>query len=269
MSKESAATIFVLSDSVGGTASNIFYAARAQFPDTLFDLKNFPFVRQEDQIITILEKAKEADAIVLHTFVDPALVDIIEEFCTRESLTCFDIINPLINELTLRSNALPTHKPGAMHKLDEKYFDRIGALEFAVRFDDGKDPKGFLEADIVILGISRTSKTPLSIFLANQNYKVANLPLLPESKLPDEIWQVDASKIVGLTNDEEMLSNIRKERMLSYGMEAETPYSDRNRIRKEIRYADEIYKKLNCQIINVATKSIEETSAIIINSLNV
>lgn len=269
MSKESAATIFVLSDSVGGTASNIFYAARAQFPDVPFDLKNFPFVRQEDQILTILNQAKEADAIVLHTFVNPELVEVIEEFCTRESLTSFDIINPLINELTLRSNELPTHKPGAMHKLDEKYFDRISALEFAVRFDDGKDPKGFLEADIVILGISRTSKTPLSIFLANQNYKVANLPLLPESKLPDEIWQVDPSKVIGLTNDEEMLSNIRKERMLSYGMQAETPYSDTKRIRKEIAYAEEIYKKLNCQIINVATKSIEETSAIIINSLNV
>lgn len=268
MTKESAATIFVLSDSVGGTASNIFYAARAQFPEVPFELKNFPFLRQEDQITTILDKAKEADAIVLHTFVNPDLVEIIEDFCTNESLTCFDIVNPLINELTLRSNELPTHKPGAMHKLDEKYFDRIGALEFAVRYDDGKDPKGFLEADIVILGISRTSKTPLSIFLANQNYKVANLPLLPESKLPDEIWQVDSKKIVGLTNDEEMLSNIRKERMISYGMEAETPYSDKNRIRKEIRYAEKIYKKLNCQIINVATKSIEETSAIIINSLN-
>lgn len=267
MNGKPAATVFVLSDSVGGTASNIYYAARAQFPEVAFDLKNFPFIRQEDQLKTILESAKEIDAIVLHTLVNPELVDITEDFCLENDLTCFDVINPIINELALRSNTLPTHKPGAQHKLDEKYFDRIGALEFAVKYDDGKDPKGFLEADIVILGISRTSKTPLSIFLANQNYKVANLPLLPESTLPKEIWQVDSNKIVGLTNDEEMLSNIRRERMISYGMQPDTPYSDKNRIRKEIKYAEELYKKLNCQVINVATKSIEETAAIIINSL--
>ncbi|EXJ22457.1 ATP/GTP-binding protein [Alkalibacterium sp. AK22] len=262
-----AATLFVLSDSVGGTASNVFYAARAQFPDVPFEMKNFPFIRQEEQLQSILEQAKEANAIVLHTFVNPELVEIIEDFCTRESLTCFDVITPLINELTLRSDSLPTHKPGAKHKLDEKYFDRISALEFAVKYDDGKDPKGFLEADIVILGISRTSKTPLSIFLANQNYKVANLPLLPESKLPDELWLVDSSKIIGLTNEEDMLSRIRQERMRSYGMEPDTPYSDRNRIRKEIEYAEELYSKLGIQIINVASKSIEETAAIIVNSI--
>ncbi|MCC5889343.1 MAG: kinase/pyrophosphorylase [Alkalibacterium sp.] len=269
MSDSSAATIFVLSDSVGGTASNIFYAARAQFPDVSFELKNFPFIRQEEQLESILERAKNLNAIVLHTFVNPDFVELIENYCLKEDLSCFDVITPLINELTLRSNVLPTHKPGAKHKLDEKYFDRIGALEFAVKYDDGKDPKGFLEADIVILGISRTSKTPLSIFLANQNYKVANLPLMPESTLPDEIWQVDSQKIVGLTNEEEMLSNIRRERMISYGMEPDTPYSDKNRIRKEIRYAEELYKKLDCKIINVATKSIEETAAIIVDSLDV
>lgn len=268
MSKHPSLTIMVLSDSVGGTASNVVHAALAQFPDIDYELKNYPFIREEDQLNLVLEKAKRFNAVILHTFVDPILVETIEKFCSEQDIRSIDVLNPLIREVTTRTNTMPQHKPGAKHKLDDKYFNRISALEFAVKYDDGKDPKGFLEADIVILGISRTSKTPLSIYMANQGYKVANLPLMPESRLPDEIWQVDPVRMVGLTNEEEMLSNIRRERMISYGMDPETPYSSKERIRKEIRYAEELYKKLNCQIINVSSKSIEETSAIIIDSLN-
>ena len=119
------------------------------------------------------------------------------------------------------------------------------------------------------MGISRTSKTPLSIYLANNtNYKVANLPLMPESELPEEIWEVNPSRIIGLTNDVEVLSEIRKERMIAYGLDPETVYSDKTRIKKEIDYANELYNKLNCRIINVANKSIEETAGTIVNYLN-
>ncbi|OJF90945.1 pyruvate, water dikinase regulatory protein [Alkalibacterium sp. 20] len=267
MSTRSSLTIMVLSDSVGGTASNVVHAALAQFPDVEYELKNYPFIAGEDQVNEVLEKAKRYHAILLHTFVDTILVDTIEDFCAVNDLKCFDVLNPLISEVTSRTNVMPQHKPGAKHRMDDKYFNRIGALEFAIKYDDGKNPKGFLEADIVILGISRTSKTPLSIYMANQGYKVANLPLMPESRLPDEIWKVNTRHIVGLTNDEEMLSNIRRERMISYGMSPETPYSSKERIRKEIKYAEELYTKLNCQVINVSSKSIEETSAIIIDSL--
>ncbi len=268
MSAKPSLTIMVLSDSVGGTASNVVHAALAQFPGVDYELKNFPFVRDENQLVAVLEKAVIYNAILLHTFVDPILVESIEDFCAENDLKCIDVLNPLIREVTSRTEIMPQHKPGAKHKMDDKYFNRISALEFAIKYDDGKEPKGFLEADIVILGISRTSKTPLSVYMANQGYKVANLPLMPESRLPDEIWQVDTKRMVGLTNDENMLSNIRRERMISYGMSPETPYSSKERIRKEIRYADELYKKLNCQVINVSTKSIEETSAIIIDSTN-
>lgn len=268
MSKIHSLTIMVLSDSVGGTASNVVHAALSQFPNVEYELKNFPFIREQSQLQTVLEKAKKFNAVILHTFVDTMFVDMIESFCFEQGITCIDVINPLIKEVTAQTNTMPQHKPGANHMLDDKYFDRISALEFAVKYDDGKDPKGFLEADIVVLGISRTSKTPLSIYMANQGYKVANLPLMPESSLPDELWQVDEKRIVGLTNEEEMLSNIRRERMISYGMNPETPYSSMERIRREIQFAEDLYNKLNCKIINVSSKSIEETSAIIIDSLN-
>lgn len=259
-------TIYVLSDSVGGTASNISNAALSQFPQLHCNFKIFSFIKEKKQLLSILKKAKEVNAIILHTFVGKTFISEIHDFCIEHSLTCFDILNPIIREISERTGLEPQFKPGAMHKLDENYFDRIGAMEFAVTYDDGKDPKGFLEADIVILGISRTSKTPLSIYLANQNYKVANLPLMPESEIPQELWKVDSKKIVGLTNDESILSNIRKERMISYGMNPDTPYSSTERIQKEIKYAENLYTKLGCQIINVANKSIEETAAIIVNS---
>lgn len=267
MSEENRLTIYVISDSVGGTASNIARAALAQFPDISCDVKSFSFIREKEQLQEILERAAEKNAILLHTFADKEMVSLLRDFCNEHTITCYDVLNPIINEISNRTHFLPTQKAGAMHKLDDQYFDRIGAMEFAVKYDDGKDPKGFLEADILILGISRTSKTPLSIYLANQNYKVANLPLMPENDLPDELWKVDPKKIVGLTNDEDVLQNIRRERMISYGLNPDTPYSSSERIQKEINFAESLYKKLGCQIINVANKSIEETAAIIINSL--
>lgn len=267
MAENNKVMMYVISDSAGGTANNIAQAALAQFPNLKYDLKIFPFIREEKQLTSILERSKIQQAIILHTFVDNDLVDILHSYCSSNQLTCYDILNPIITEISKRTDQKPEHFAGAMHRLDDQYFDRIGAMEFAVTYDDGKDPKGFLEADILILGVSRTSKTPLSIYLANQNYKVANLPLLPENELPKELWEVDPKKIVGLTNDQEVLRNIRRERMMSYGLSPDTHYSSVERIQNELSFAQELYEKLGCQIIDVANKSIEETAAIIINSL--
>ena len=141
-------------------------------------------------------------------------------------------------------------------------------MEFAVECDDGKNPKGFLEADILLLGVSRTSKTPLSLFLANKNLKVANLPLVPTSNLPKEVWETDPKKIIGLTNDPEILNGIRQERLRSYDLEPDSNDSDIEKIKEELTYATDLYEKLGCATINVATLSIEETAAMILNRLN-
>ena len=155
-----------------------------------------------------------------------------------------------------------------MHHLEENYFRRIKAMEFAVKYDDGKNPRGFLEADVVLLGVSRTSKTPLSLFLANKNLKVANLPLVPQAHIPKEIWEVDSKKIVGLTNDPEVLNGIRKKRMIAYGLNPDTAYSDIDKIKEELEFANALYQKLDCVVINVATLSIEETASLIMDALN-
>ncbi|MCT7764633.1 MAG: kinase/pyrophosphorylase, partial [Lactobacillus iners] len=156
-----------------------------------------------------------------------------------------------------------------VHHMGQRYFDRISAMEFAVMYDDGKDPKGFLEADVVLLGVSRTSKTPLSLFLANRNIKVANLPLVPQTHIPDEIYKVDPKKIIGLTNDPEVLNEIRRQRMISYGLNPDTTYSNMDSINAELNSAKQLYDKLGCYVINVAHRSIEETAALIMSHLGI
>jgi hypothetical protein len=153
--------------------------------------------------------------------------------------------------------------------MGQNYFDRISAMEFAVMYDDGKDPKGFLEADVVLLGVSRTSKTPLSLFLANKNLKVANLPLVPQTHIPDEIYKVDPKKIIGLTNDPSVLNEIRRQRMIAYGLNPDTTYSNMDSINAELDAANKLYKKLGCYVINVAHRSIEETAALIMEHLGI
>ncbi|WP_407370618.1 pyruvate, water dikinase regulatory protein [Carnobacterium sp.] len=269
MSSKSTINFYIISDSVGGTASQLGQAAMTQFPDADIKVSAYPFIRGSDTLLSILEKAEVDNAIVLHTLVDETLNETAKTFCESHKLVCFDPLSPIISELEERSEMAPIQKPGALHLLDETYFNRIKAIEFAVKFDDGRDPKGFLEADIVLLGISRTSKTPLSMFLANQNYKVANLPLIPEAHIPEQIWEVDPKKIVGLTSDREALNSIRRERMITYGMNPDTEYSKLDRIDRELVFAKDLYDKLGCLVINVSKKSIEETAAIIINTLQI
>ena len=154
-------------------------------------------------------------------------------------------------------------EPGALHKLDSSYFNRVSAMEFAVRYDDGKDPKGFQKADIVILGVSRTSKTPLSMYLANLGYKVANLPIIPEARVPEELFKISPKRIIGLTTEASTLANIRQSRLASLGLKSSSLYSDRQRIQEELAYASDLFEQLGVLTINVENRSIEETAVLV------
>lgn len=261
-------TIFIISDSAGETASKLSQAVMAQFPSVEFCLFRRVFVHDEEMLIKALEAAKRENAMILHTLVNAKLTAITRKFSEENGLFDDDIMSPSIREIQRRTGVTPTFEPGAMHLLNENYFKRIKAMEFAVKYDDGKDPKGFLEADIILLGVSRTSKTPLSLYLANKNLKVANLPLIPQAHIPKQLWEVDPKKIVGLTNDPDVLINIRKERMRAYGLNPETAYSDRDRINAELEFANDLYEKLGCIVINVASLSIEETASMIMGALD-
>lgn len=262
-------TLYIISDSVGETGFNLAQAVMSQFPKLKPIYCRFPFINTETKLQRVLEKAKADDhPIVIHTLATAGLSEKTTTFCKANGLLDFDYISPLVNEVAKRTGMAQTHEAGAVHHLNARYFDRISAMEFAVLYDDGKDPKGFLKADVVLLGVSRTSKTPLSLFLANRNIKVANLPLVPQAHIPDELWKVDPKKIIGLTNDPGVLNNIRRERMIAYGLNPDTTYSDMTQIKEELDYANDLYQKLGCMVINVAHRSIEETATIIIEALH-
>ncbi|MFB9769544.1 pyruvate, water dikinase regulatory protein [Lactiplantibacillus modestisalitolerans] len=263
----SAIKVFILSDSVGETAHSVAQAAAAQFADYPVHYQRFPFVRTESLLKTVLAQALKAKAAIFYTFVDGHLSQLTNDFCSANHLPYYDVISPALSVFGSLTHAKPTNHPGKVHDLNTSYFDRINAIEFAVTYDDGKNPAGFLEADVVLLGVSRTSKTPLSLYLANRNLKVANLPLVPQAKIPEEIWQVDPKKVFGLTNDPEKLNSIRRQRMVQYGLNPDTLYSNTDKIRQELDYADDIFKKIGCLVINVANKSIEETATLITESL--
>lgn len=268
MADNSEIEIFIISDSSGETALTVAQTAVAQFPDLKVKYQRFPFIQTESILGGILKLAAKHNAVIYYTLVTHSLSDQVNDFAEANQLQSFDCIQPAMQVLANRSGVKPASIPSMNHSLTDTYFDRIGAMEFAVAYDDGKDPTGLLKADLVILGVSRTSKTPLSLFLANRGIKVANLPLSPTSQIPDELWQVDKSKIIGLTNSPKVLRRIRQQRMISYGLPAEGAYSDTEKIKAELKYADDIYRKLGCLEINVANKSIEETATLILESLN-
>lgn len=260
--------IFIISDSSGETALTVAQTAVAQFPDLNVKYQRFPFIQTESILKGILDLAKKKNAVLYYTLVTKSLTEQVRDFTKANNLESFDCIQPAMQVLSNRSHVQPAAIPSMNHSLTDTYFDRISAMEFAVAYDDGKDPAGLLKADIVILGVSRTSKTPLSLFLANRGIKVANLPLSPKSQLPDNLWKVDSKKIIGLTNSPKVLRRIRQQRMISYGLPAESDYSDTTKIKAELEYADTIYRKIGCLEINVANKSIEETATLILESLN-
>ena len=262
--------IIIISDSAGDTAFNNAVAAAAQFPDAQITYRRYPFIINKEKLEETFEEIIQyPNLLLIYSLVKDEMQIPVIRFVREHHIQSVDILSPAIESIQKLTGLKPEQNIGAQHKMNQKYFDRISAMEFAVMYDDGKDPKGFLEADVVLLGVSRTSKTPLSLFLANKNLKVANLPLVPDTHIPKEIYQIDPKKIIGLTNDLSVLNEIRRERMISYGLSPDTSYSNTDAIKKELDSAQKLYDKLGCFVINVAHRSIEETAAIIMNHLGV
>lgn len=262
--------IVIISDSAGDTAFNNAVAAAAQFPDAQINYRRYPFIINKEKLEeTFKEVENYPNLIIIYSLAKDEMQIPVIRFVREHHIESVDVLSPAMEAIQKTTGLRPQKKIGAQHKMNQKYFDRISAMEFAVMYDDGKDPKGFLEADVVLLGVSRTSKTPLSLFLANKNLKVANLPLVPDTHIPKEIYKVDPKKIVGLTNDLSVLNEIRRQRMISYGLNPDTTYSNTDAIKAELDSAKELYDKLGCYVINVAHRSIEETAALILKHLGI
>ena len=254
-------TLFVVSDSIGETAQRMIHATLTQFPEvSQIEIKKFPFIKSETELINVLKRAKERGAVVVTTLVNPEFNIVGQKYAQNEQIPYVDYMSDLIGIIQQLTNCSPILESGALRKLDENYFKRIEAMEYSVKYDDGKHFTDIGEADALIVGVSRTSKTPLSMYLANKGYKVANIPLVPEVDIPDEVFKYKKLKVFGLTASPNYILNIRNERVKVLGLHGPTNYNSIERIRQELVYAEEIFEKLNATVINTEYKSIEESA---------
>ncbi|MDI6631773.1 MAG: pyruvate, water dikinase regulatory protein [Bacillota bacterium] len=253
--------IYIVSDSIGETAELVGRAAVSQFDAGNAEIRRIPYVSHPEEIPAIVAQAAEEGGVIIFTLVMPHLREILLAEAKRHGLPAVDILGPVLDALRRITGREPRFEPGLMRKVDEEYFARVEAIEFAVKYDDGRDPRGITEADVVVLGVSRTGKTPLCMYLAHKRIKAANVPLVPEVPVPNEVFSVPSHRLVGLTIQPDYLFSIRQERLKTLGLPADAEYANAERIRRELAYAEDVMHRLGCVIIDVTGKAVEETAS--------
>jgi regulator of PEP synthase PpsR (kinase-PPPase family) len=258
--------IYLISDSTGETIDRIFAALKAQFSNFEYELNHFSFTRTENQIQKILDNAKKKEnPIILYTIVNSKLAKYLSDESQKKQIPCFGVLGDLILNFSKILNQRASHQPSGQHVLDEEYYQRIEAIQFTMNHDDGNQIDDIEKSDIILLGVSRTSKTPTSIYLANKGFKTSNIPLVNENSLPTKLTNKKIkSCIVGLTTEAERLFDIRKNRLSSLKENENTEYIDLDKIRLEVENSKKIFRKNQWPTIDVTRKSVEETAASII-----
>jgi regulator of PEP synthase PpsR (kinase-PPPase family) len=260
--------IDVLSDSTGETAEKVVRAAMLQFPHSGAHIRLHTRVRTKEAARPVLERAAKEGALVVFTVVSPELREFIHASSYELKVEALDLIGSLIGKLGTFLDRQPINMPSAMLPLSDEYFRRIEAVEFTVKSDDGKDPRNFKKADLILVGVSRTSKTPLSTLLAQRGLKVANLPLVLGVPPPPELDEAPQDRIVGLTIGLDPLVEIRKARLRQLGMSVDANYGLREQVKEELEYAGRVFKgHPQWPVIDVTGRAIEETAVIILESL--
>ncbi|MTI94806.1 MAG: kinase/pyrophosphorylase [Firmicutes bacterium] len=260
MTNSERAVVYVLSDSIGETGEFVAKAAASQFNGELVEVRRIPFIADEEALREAVNEAKETGGVVVYTMVIPQLRKLAREYAEAAQLPFVDVMGPMMDAMEQVMPNQPRLQPGLVRKLDEHYFKRVEAIEFAVKYDDGKDPRGLGLADLVLIGVSRTSKTPLSMYLAHKQIKVANVPLVPEVQPPEELYNISRDKIVGLTISPEQLNEIRRERLATMGLRHQSNYATLERIFTELEFAQGVMKRIGCPIFDVTNKAVEETA---------
>ena len=257
--------IYLISDSTGETIDRIFLALKAQFKNFEYDNHQFSFTRTENQVLKIIELAKkQKEPIILYTIVDEKLAKNLEENAKKNNIPCFSVLGDLILNFSKLLNQKASHIPSGQHTLEEHY-KRIEAIQFTMSHDDGKKLDDIIKSDIVLLGVSRTSKTPTSMYLANRGYKTANIPLVMDQKIPEELKSKNNKIcIVGLVTDPERLADVRRNRVTMMNETNIKEYTDLKSIKEEIDRSKKLFKKYNWPTIDVTRKSVEESAASIL-----
>lgn len=265
--------LVIISDGTGETASLMTKAAMLQFSEKDIFFTRYKNIRTREQIAAIFQDAALKTDLVVYTIVSPELRAFIKEKAAEIEIPAIDLLGPILNALSGFFEAQPREKPGLFHEVNDRYFSRIGAMEYTIKHDDGKDFTELDKADLIILGISRTSKTPLSMFLSHQGWKVCNVPLVRGVPLPKEILAADQDKIIGLTIQADVLQLIRKARLDRLAAEPNTSgsenYASLESVSEEIEYANSIFRQhKRWPVFDVSGKALEETAAEIVRIMN-
>ncbi len=258
--------IYLISDSTGETLDRIFLALKAQFKNIQYKVHSYSFTRTENQIMKILEEAKkDKHSVILYTIVDNYLAKYLTNASEEKKIPCFGVLGNLILNFSKILNQKASHEPSGQHVLNDEYYERIEAIQFTMNHDDGKSTKDIEKSDIILVGVSRTSKTPTSIYLANRGFKTSNIPLINKDSLPKKLKDnPQITCVVGLTTEPERLVEIRKNRMNSLKETENKNYTNIESITKEITDARKTFQKYRWPVIDVTRKSVEEAAASII-----
>ena len=258
--------IYLISDSTGETLDRIFLALKAQFKNIEYKIHSYSFTRTENQILKILDDAKKNEnSVILYTIVDNNLAKYLANVSDKKKIPCFGVLGNLILNFSKILNQKASHEPSGQHVLNEEYYDRIEAIQFTMNHDDGNLLNDIEKSDIILVGVSRTSKTPTSIYLANKGFKTSNIPLVNENSLPKKLREnPQVTCVVGLNTEPERLVDLRKNRMNSLKETENTKYTSIENIKKEIDDAKKTFRKYRWPSIDVTRKSVEETAASII-----
>jgi regulator of PEP synthase PpsR (kinase-PPPase family) len=255
--------VFILSDGTGETASTMVRAALVQYEGKDIQIVRCKNIRTEDQIKSLMEDVFQRKGMVVYTMVSPHMRKVVFESASEKGIPVVDLMGPLLNSMDQFFGVENSeHEAGLLRAVDERYFKRIEAIEYTVKHDDGKTVSDLSQADIILVGISRTSKTPLSIFLSHKGWKVANVPLVLNVPIPEELYKVDQRRVVGLTIDPDSLTRIRKKRLEKFGQDPGGEYATLDHIQKELEYSKEVFKKnRRWPVFNVTDRALEETAA--------
>lgn len=251
--------VYIISDSTGETAQTFAKSVVTHFPNVNFNVNRKFNIDSENKIDKIVEKIPEK-SIIIQTIAEKKLEEYVKEKALEKNIEVIDILGPALSLFEEVTGEKALREKKLTRKLSKDYFSMIEAIEFAVKYDDGKDKRGIKEADIVLLGVSRTSKTPVTMLLATKDFKVYNLPLVPEIRLPEEVFDIDPKRIIGLTINPDKLSKIREDRSKGLGINSKSDYFDKERINRELEYAKEVFEDLDCKVIDVTLNTIEQTA---------
>jgi regulator of PEP synthase PpsR (kinase-PPPase family) len=252
--------VYLISDATGETAEKMVNAALTQFRDKPVRVTRISNVRDRNRILQGLDEVLRNRGLVVYTLVNRDLAQLVHDECEALGLPCLDLITPLLMKFSEFFGRSPGQTPGLLHDMDEDYFRRIEAVEFTVKHDDGQELRHLTEADIVLVGVSRTSKTPLSTYLAHHGWKVANVPLVMGIDPPRELFQVDPGRVVGLYIEGQRLLELRAARLRNLGQGPRAAYADLEKIEEELRHAKDLFRRNGWVTVNVSGKAVEETA---------